>query len=226
MNAIRPVLLQRRNSAVSETSFAFLRAYEQGEDAARIDWIATARAGVPQVRVFAPDPALVFAVLLDGSASMRVGRARALIDAAHEARRAWFAAAARGDRCVHVRTFEEAVRLPREAALLAIGDWHDQCAAHEPMLKKLARRIDCTALVARDPWHDGLTLRGFTRVADLESGRTALLFVGAAQRRRYVDFMHRRERRTLETLRRCGWRAGVLTEAHGAQSVLRVFGAA
>jgi uncharacterized protein (DUF58 family) len=82
--------------------FVELRAYVPGEDVRRIDWAATARSGDLQTRVILEDVALTLAVVLDGSASMQVGRERAVLDAAQEAVRMWFAAASADDRCIAV----------------------------------------------------------------------------------------------------------------------------
>ncbi len=52
-----------------------LRAYEPGDDIRRIDWNATARSQVPQVREDVPDRQLTAWVVLDQSASMHFGTA-------------------------------------------------------------------------------------------------------------------------------------------------------
>jgi uncharacterized protein (DUF58 family) len=52
-----------------------LRAYEPGDDVRRIDWNATARSQVPQVREDVPDRQLTAWIVLDQSASMHFGTA-------------------------------------------------------------------------------------------------------------------------------------------------------
>jgi len=82
--------------------FVELRAYVPGDDVRRIDWAATARASALQTRVVLEDVALTLAAIVDDSPSMRVGRRRALLDAANEAVEAWFNAASGDDRCIRV----------------------------------------------------------------------------------------------------------------------------
>ena len=53
-----------------------IRPYEPGDDVRRIDWNATARSLVPQVREDVPDRQLTAWILLDTSASMHFGTAR------------------------------------------------------------------------------------------------------------------------------------------------------
>jgi uncharacterized protein (DUF58 family) len=52
-----------------------IRPYEPGDDVRRIDWNATARSLVPQVREDVPDRQLTAWILLDASASMHFGTA-------------------------------------------------------------------------------------------------------------------------------------------------------
>jgi uncharacterized protein (DUF58 family) len=52
-----------------------IRPYEPGDDVRRIDWKATARSGVPQVREDVPDRQLTAWLLVDRSASMHFGTA-------------------------------------------------------------------------------------------------------------------------------------------------------
>jgi uncharacterized protein (DUF58 family) len=52
-----------------------IRPYEPGDDVRRIDWKATARSGIPQVREDVPDRRLTAWLLLDRSASMHFGTA-------------------------------------------------------------------------------------------------------------------------------------------------------
>ena len=56
------------------TDLAGLRDYVEGDDARHIDWNVTARLNEPQLRVFTEDRELTAWLVLDRSASMRVGR--------------------------------------------------------------------------------------------------------------------------------------------------------
>jgi uncharacterized protein (DUF58 family) len=79
-----------------------LRAYAPGDDPRRIDWAATARAGDLQTRVVFEDHALVVAAAIDASASMFVGRSRALYDVACEAAGIWYEVVRDGDRALRI----------------------------------------------------------------------------------------------------------------------------
>jgi len=57
---------------------------------------------------------------------------------------------------------------------------------------RIARRCDATVLLARDPWHDGLPLRGLRRMRDAESGRSRLMYFGARERARFAAAVHAR----------------------------------
>ena len=52
------------------------------------------------------------------------------------------------------------------------------------ILADLGARFDCTALVARDPWYDGLPLGGMVRLRGAEGG-TLRAYVGARERAAY-----------------------------------------
>ena len=80
--------------------FVQLRGYLIGDDVRRIDWAATARSGALQTRVMLEDIALIFAAICDRSPSMRLGRRRALADAADDAVAAWFGASGGEDRAI------------------------------------------------------------------------------------------------------------------------------
>jgi uncharacterized protein (DUF58 family) len=82
--------------------FAELRAYAPGDDPRRIDWAASARAGDLQTRVVFEDHALVVAAAIDASASMFLGRSRALYDVACEAAGIWYEVVRDGDRALRV----------------------------------------------------------------------------------------------------------------------------
>lgn len=238
--------------------FVELRAYVPGDDPRRIDWAATARAGQPQTRVVLEDVALTLAAAIDDSASMRLGVRRPLLDAAMEAARAWYGAAAADDRCMRISAdglssnaglrgrrgalacanlppsqhafFLPAVldialaALARASALLVVSDFYDLTAQHEAVLSAMGRRFDCTALIVRDPWYDGLPLGGFVRVSDAESGTVRRVFLGTAERRSYRRAAHERERALRAKLASHNWRAGILREADGAHGLYEAFG--
>ena len=223
--------------------FVELRAYVAGDDVRRIDWAATARAGDLQTRVVLEDVSLSLASIVDDSPSMRVGRNRALLDAANESRDTWFAAALGSDRCVEIganavvprraalpaafdlRSALETARaaLPRGSAVLAVSDWFDLNGGDDELLVTLATRFDCTALVARDPWYDGLPLRGFVRVRGAEGGMLRA-YVGSRERARYAAAVREREHAVTARLERAGWRTGILNERDGAASLFAAFG--
>ena len=215
--------------------FAELRAYAAGDDARRIDWAATARCGELQTRVMLEETALTIASVVDTSGSMNAGRIRAPARAAQEALRAWRGAATAEDRWIAVEAgpgeaFDLAASLlrarrvlPRGAALLVISDWYDLAGVDARELAMLGARLDCTALVARDPWHDGLPLAGFVRLRGAEGGRRRA-FIGETERRNYREAVARRERAVRTQLSGAGWRTGILAEKDGAASLRAAFG--
>jgi len=228
--------------------FSQLRGYVDGDDPRRIDWSATARTGALQTRVFYEETALVLAALTDRSASMEAGRRRPLAAAAEDARRAWFGAADADDRVVRIdgetlvtgrtavaheparRDFSlaaglhVAVRvLPPHASLLVITD----AFGFDPgttQLEEAAARFDATLLLARDPWHDGLPLRGWRRVRDPESGATRIVRFGRTARERYARAVAERAAALEARFTRAGWRFGLLDERDGVASLERAFG--
>lgn len=212
--------------------FVELRAYVSGDDVRRIDWAATARSGEMQTRIVLEDVALTLAVLVDDSASMRVGRKRSLLYAAKEAAQCWFDAALSGDKCTSIPTDDgfDLVRslrtaramLPKGAALLAISDWYDLDERDYDELAGLAARCDCTALVARDPWYEGLPLSGFVRMRGAEGGGKRY-YIGARERAAYQDAVRQREEKIVASLSLLGWRTGILREDDGANSLREAF---
>jgi len=227
--------------------FAQLRGYVDGDDPRRIDWSATARTGALQTRIFYEETALVLALLADASGSMQVGRRRPLADAAAEAVRAWFGAADADDRILRIDgdrlvagraarahvpapgafSLEHGLRfavrvLPRNASLLVISDAFAP-APGDLLLLEAAARFDATVLLARDPWHDGIPLRGWRRVRDAESGATRIVRFGRAARERYVRAVAEREREIETRFARAGWRFGLLEERDGTASLERAF---
>jgi uncharacterized protein (DUF58 family) len=230
-------------------AFDRLRAYVDGDDPRRIDWSATARTGQLQTRVYLEETVLVLAAVVDASPSMRLGRTRAYADAADDAVRAWFEAAERPDRTGRVvddrivadrraateararepfdlsRSLELAIRaIPAGASLLLITDGLALPADADDTLVRAARRFDATVLLASDPWLGGLPLRGFVRLRDVATGRTARIFVGRRTRERYLRATRERDGALRERFRRARWRVGTLDEADGAASLERTFG--
>ena len=223
--------------------FVELRAYVPGDDVRRIDWAATARAGALQTRVVLEDVALTLAVLVDDTASMRIGRTRTLHAAAEEAAQAWFGTARGGDRLLRVgsdyvgpahaqvttrfelrNALETArVALRRGTALLALGDWYELDDGYDDLLASLGVWCDCTALIARDPWYDGLPVGGVVRFAGAEGG-TLRTYVGGRERRAYLRAVREREAALVTRFTRAGWRSGILTEEDGASSLRTAFG--
>lgn len=247
MRAIREALLRgkrrpRRAGAGSPTlyrgdgyEFVELREYVPGDDVRRIDWAATARTAQLQTRVVLEDVALTLSAIVDDSASMQAGKKRALIESAQEAAHVWYSAAGGSDRVALLeidRPFRlayafsvAAAALPRGSALLVVSDFWDLTDDDEQLVL-LGLRFDCTALIARDPWYDGLPLRGFVRVRDAETGNGARLFLGKRERERYLEAVQRRETALVERFENANWRAGFFDESDGAAALMRVFGVA
>ena len=113
--------------------------------------------------------------------------------------------------------------LPRGTALLAIGDWFELDDRHDGLLSELGTRFDCSALIARDPWFDGLPLSGMVALAGAEGGRVRA-FVGRRERERYARAVRDREAALLERFARANWRTGILEERDGAASLAAAFG--
>lgn len=113
--------------------------------------------------------------------------------------------------------------LPRGTALLAVGDWYDLDPALDEDLARLGARFDCTALIARDPWHDELPLSGFVRMRGAEGGHVRLC-VGSRERAAYAKAVAQREATLLGRFDRANWRTGLLREENGAKSIADAFG--
>lgn len=109
------------------------------------------------------------------------------------------------------------------AALLAIGDWFDLSGDADGLLYALARRYDCTMLLARDPWFDGLTLSGIVRIRGAEGG-VLRAYVGRNERERYARAVRRREAELCQRFTLAGWRTGMLEESSGFASLAATFG--
>ena len=229
--------------------FAQLRGYVEGDDPRRIDWAASARIGVLQTRVYLEETALVLAAIVDESPSMRLGRTRRLSEAAQDALDAWYGAAENEDRAqrivddrivtgrraaahvsaqqpfVLLHALELARRvLPRGASLLCISDLFDLPRDDSDVLVRLGHRFDATLLIARDPWHAALPLRGLRRMHDAESGRSRLIWFGRRERERYARAVATREAQLHDRFTRAGWRVGLLEERDGRASLEAAFG--
>jgi uncharacterized protein (DUF58 family) len=223
--------------------FVELRAYVPGDDVRRIDWAATARAGELQTRVVLEDVALTLAAMVDDSPSMQVGRERSLLAAADEAVSAWFGTARGGDRLLRIgsdhvapphtpvatpfalRVALETARaaLRRGTALLTISDWYELDDRDDDLLANLGAWCDCTALIARDPWYDGLPVGGIVRFAGAEGGALRA-YVGKRERAAFAAAVRAREDVLERRFARAGWRSGILVEADGVASLRAAFG--
>jgi uncharacterized protein (DUF58 family) len=115
--------------------------------------------------------------------------------------------------------------LPRGTALLAVSDWYELDDSLDRELAQLGARFDCTALLARDPWYDGLPLGGFVRLRGAEGGHTRA-YVGTRERAGFLEAVRRRERQLLRRFEIANWRTGILHEYDGAASLAGAFGLA
>src|SRR5581483_6707313 len=131
------------------------------------------------------------------------------------------AAASSFDAARTLRTAHAA--LPRGTALLAIGDWYDLDAALDRDLADLGARFDCTVLVARDPWYDGLPLGGMVRLRGAEGGMLRA-YVGRRERAAYGAVVRAREAALQARFGAANWRTGILREENGAASLAAAFG--
>jgi uncharacterized protein (DUF58 family) len=113
--------------------------------------------------------------------------------------------------------------LPRGTALLAIGDWFDIDDGWQRLLAELGTRLDCTALIARDPWYDELRVGGIVRLRGSEGG-VARVFIGKRERERFREAVRAREASVVARFERANWRTGILHEANGAASLAETFG--
>lgn len=229
MNPIRREL-QRRRNLYRCAQFESTRIYVAGDDASRIDWRVTARTGAFHVRERARDVPLQWSAVIDRSGSMLAGRVRPLKQSAAEAEAAWRASLEGDDRWIAVRntdTFHialrNAARLPAGTCVLVVSDFLD-VENIGSVFGALGRRLDCTVLLAADPWRGELPLHGFVRVADLESHTSRRYFIGRCERARYRRSVAERETQMLTELRATGCRTGFLIESDGALSLRQVFG--
>jgi len=112
------------------------------------------------------------------------------------------------------------------AALLVVSDFYDLTDADEPVLRGLSGRLDCTALIASDPWYEGLPLRGFVTIRDAETGAQRRVFIGKLERRRYSEATIVRASALAKRFEKAGWRSAPLDEKDGARSLYAAFGIA
>lgn len=231
MNAVRRAILTRADLARDASTGP--REYELGTDARSIDWRASARTGVLQTRERQPER-VAWCAVIDCSESMSAGTRRSLSAAAREARRFWNGCMEGPDHWfdistgarsfdMHVALVRALQLLPRNAAVLVVSDFYDLTPEVCALLPLLARRFDCTALLARDPWHAGLPLHGFVRVTDIESGTQQILYIGKCERARYREATLERHTAILRLLETAHWRAATLDECDGRTAVRRAF---
>jgi uncharacterized protein (DUF58 family) len=116
------------------------------------------------------------------------------------------------------------VAVPRDASLLVVSDFYD-LATLSPVLRALGARCDCTALVVRDPWYDGLPLGGFVGLRDAETGAARRIYVGRTERDRFGKAVRAREARVCGALEAMGIRAAVLAD-DPERALLAAFGVA
>ncbi len=196
-------------AAIVDTSASMRAGRERGLNVAAAEalalWYGAARADDRCMRVF---PDRVLAPHLHGTAGARACT-YGTSDAPFDFTRACAAARA---------------ALPRGCAVLLITDGFDVDAADDRPLATLAAHCDATVLLARDPWHHAMPLRGLQRFADLETGAMRTIYLNAAARARYVEAVHVREAALVERFARAGWRVGILLERDGRGSILRAFG--
>ncbi|HEY1868148.1 MAG TPA: DUF58 domain-containing protein [Candidatus Cybelea sp.] len=134
--------------------------------------------------------------------------------------------AVRNDRFDLARALRTArAALPRGTALLAVGDWYELDSSLDRELAELGARFDCTALVARDPWYDGLPLGGFVRLRGAEGGHVRA-YVGPRERDAFLQAVRRREEDLVRRFEIANWRTGILRESDGAASLAGAFGLA
>ena len=109
-------------------------------------------------------------------------------------------------------------------AFLVISDFYDLTHADDALLRRLSRRLDCTALVARDPWFENLPLQGFVQIRDAENTVQRRMFIGGTERDRYRNAVAAREAALRKRFTDAGWRTGVLHENDGRSSLYNAFG--
>ncbi|TAM88477.1 DUF58 domain-containing protein [bacterium] len=239
--------------------FAELRAYAEGDDPRRIDWAATARTGVLQMREMLEESGLALACALDAGPRMALGRRRSLRDAAFDLVALWLGAARgrdqlwlfangapvplgglRGERAATLAwkcaapgangcAIDAAAlayldrTLPAGAALLLVGEIYTlEELLGDRHLARLPQRRWCAAMVAADPWREGIPLRGAVRLRDAADGSVRTLWIDEAAARRHAQACAQREAALLERLTGLGWRARLFDETTRAADLLDV----
>lgn len=194
--------------------------------AASLDTSASMRVGRKRTLLDAGYEALRlwYGAALSDDRCIRVGSQSIVPPRALRGERSARAALDGGDDPFDVRAVLEtaAAALARGTAYLLCSDFHDVHDHDEALLMRCAARLDCTALVARDPWYDALPLRGFVRLRGAEGGGT-LAYIGARERERYARAVREREARIVARLERCGWRVGILNEAAPGDALADAF---
>jgi len=115
--------------------------------------------------------------------------------------------------------------LPRGSALMVVTDALGLLDADplpvdiEHLLYRIGQRCDAALLLARDPWHGEMPLRGMVRLRDSELGTRRRFFFGRRERERYRAAVLAREHRVIAHAERAGWRVGLLEDA--AEAALR-----
>jgi len=231
LNGIRQIILRKRLS--DNFASGALREYPPGEEARAIDWRASASRGSIQLRGDEVQATLTWGAIIDRSRSMQAGRRRSLRDAANEAAAFWRGCKTPADRWVDVdpegsfdftRALARALHImPVPGTLLAAGDFFELPQTPYRLLRAAARRFDCTALLARDPWHDNLMMGGFVTVADLETRARRRFFIGSRERSHFARAAQAREDAAINVFRAAGWRVTAFDESGGMQAVMRAF---
>jgi uncharacterized protein (DUF58 family) len=230
---VRDAIVRRRARSSNRGEPAGPRAYAPHDSARTIDWRASASRGEILVRDRPPGAFISWSAIIDDSPSMRIGSARRPLDDAEDAAGLWHECRAGQDawhgtwRTANAplhETLHAALRtLPAHCALLCVSDFYG-LQEMRPVLRRLATRLDCTALVTGDPWMYRLPGYGVLRAADAETGRTIRAYAGPRQHRDYAKAAAAREAEAERVLRACGWRSALLNGRGAAHALLHAFG--
>ncbi|TAM74500.1 DUF58 domain-containing protein [bacterium] len=113
--------------------------------------------------------------------------------------------------------------LPAGAVLLLVGECYGlEALLDDRHLARLPQRRWCVAMVAADPWREGIPLRGAVRLRDAAGGSVRTLRIDEAAARRHVQACAQRAAALLERLTRLGWRARLFDESTCAADLLDV----
>ncbi|TAM60348.1 DUF58 domain-containing protein [bacterium] len=111
--------------------------------------------------------------------------------------------------------------LPAGGALLLVADSYGlEALVGERVFARLARHRWCAAMVAADPWREGIPLRGAARLRDAAGGGTSVVWIDAATAQRHARECARRAEALLERLSGLGWHARFFDEATPASDLL------